>query len=77
LYINKILIRIYNNKPDLKTILKSGYIDCLIKTIEIKDKIDDTYLDILNFYCQEIPNYLNHRAFLNLVKLLTTKQNQK
>lgn len=76
-YINKIILRIFARKPDIKLILKSGYLDCLIKTIEINDKIDDSYIDILFFYCQYIPNYLNHRAFFNLIKLLTTKQNQK
>ncbi len=34
-YINKIVIRIFQRKPDLKLVLKSGYLDCLIKSIEI------------------------------------------
>lgn len=32
-YINKIILRIFARKPDIKLILKSGYLDCLIKTI--------------------------------------------
>lgn len=77
LYINKIIIRIYNKKPDVKLILKSGYLDCLMKAIEIHNEIDDAYIDILLHYCQYIPNYLNHRAFFNLVKLLSSKHNHK
>lgn len=76
-YINKIIIRIFARKPDIKQILKSGYLDCLMKAIEMNEQVDDQYIDILLFYCQHIPNYLNHRAFFNLVKVLTTKQNQK
>lgn len=48
-----------------------------MKAIEMNEQVDDQYIDILLFYCQHIPNYLNHRAFFNLVKVLTTKQNQK
>ncbi len=33
LYINKIIIRIFARKPDIKQILKSGYLDCLMKAI--------------------------------------------
>lgn len=76
-YINKILLRIFARKPDIKIILKSGYLDCLIKTIEINDQIDDGYIDILLHYASSIPNYLNHRTFFVLVKVLTTKINQK
>jgi hypothetical protein len=49
-YINKILLRIFAKKPDIKTLLKSGYLDCLIKTIEINEQIDDSYVDILLHY---------------------------
>lgn len=76
-YINKIVIRIFQRKPDLKLVLKSGYLDCLIKSIEISTEVDDNYIDILLYYCQYIPNYLNHRAFFNIVKVLTSKQNQR
>ena len=32
-YILKIVSRIYHSKPDRETILQSGYLDCLIRTI--------------------------------------------
>lgn len=32
-YILKIISRIYHSKPDRYTILKSGYLDCLVRTI--------------------------------------------
>lgn len=49
-YINKIIVRIFNNKPDIKLILKSGYLDCVMKTIEISKNIDDYFIDIILFY---------------------------
>jgi len=61
----------------MKLVLKSGYLDCLMKALEVSHTVDDGYIDILLHYCQFIPNYLNHRAFFNLVKILTTKQNNK
>lgn len=32
-YINKIVLRIFAKKPDVKLVLKSGYLDCLMKSI--------------------------------------------
>lgn len=34
-YVSKILFRIFSAKPENKLILKSGYLDCLVKTIEV------------------------------------------
>ena len=34
MYINKTLVRIHNSKPALGLVLKSGYLDCLVRTIE-------------------------------------------
>jgi hypothetical protein len=39
MYINKILIRIHSSKQNLALILKSGYLDCLIRTIETVDNL--------------------------------------
>lgn len=33
MYINKILVRIHTSKQNLELILKSGYLDCLVRTI--------------------------------------------
>lgn len=38
-YVSKILLRIYSSKPETKLLLSSGYLDCIIKTIEIADKL--------------------------------------
>lgn len=32
-YILKIISRVYHSKPDKETILKSGYLDCLVRTV--------------------------------------------
>lgn len=77
IYINKIIVRIFSRKPDVKLVVKSGYLDCLMKAMEMNELIEDSYIDIMLHYCQYIPNYLNHRAFFNLVKLLTTQQNHQ
>jgi hypothetical protein len=76
-YVSKILLRIYSSKPETKLLLSSGYLDCIIKTIEIADKLEDIYVDILLRYGEHIPNYLNNRTFMNLVKLLTLRSGVK
>lgn len=76
-YINKAIVRIYLRRPDVKLVMKSGYLDCLMKALEMSDQVDDSFIDIMLHYCQYIPSYLQHRAFFNLVKLLTTKQNHR
>jgi len=38
-YIQKIITRIYLSRPNKDLILKSGYLDCLIRTIETTDNI--------------------------------------
>ena len=43
-YILKIITRIYHSKQAKELILKSGYLDCLIKTIETSDNIEDAYI---------------------------------
>lgn len=43
-YILKIITRIYHSKPDKEVILKSGYLDCLIRTIETAENIEDSYI---------------------------------
>lgn len=48
-----------------------------MKIIEISDHLADYYVDIMLYYSKDIPNYLNHRAFFNLVRLLTSKPNVK
>jgi hypothetical protein len=72
-YILKILIRIYSSKPEREALLKSGYLDCLIRTIETSDNIEDTYIELLCFYSEMMPNFLNKRAFVCLLKMLTKK----
>jgi hypothetical protein len=49
-YILKILTRIYHSKQDIKLIHKSGYLDCLVRTIETIDNLEDSYIDILLYY---------------------------
>lgn len=70
-------MRIFLRKPDVKVILKSGYLDCLMKVIEMNEEINDSYIDIMLHYSEYIPNYLSHRAFFNIVKLLATKHNHQ
>ena len=76
-YVGKILFRIYAAAPETKLLLKSGYLDCLIKTIEIVQVLENAYIDILLHYSKFIPNYLNNRTFFNLVRLLTSKSEEK
>lgn len=74
MYIFKIIMRIYQTKPkpapDL--ILKSGFLDCLVRLIEMTD-VDEKFLDILFHYSPFIPNFLNKRAFSSMIKILTLK----
>jgi hypothetical protein len=53
--------------------LKSGYLDCLIRTIETSENIEDSYIEILYQYSEIIPSFLNKRAFICLIKVLTRK----
>jgi hypothetical protein len=76
-YILKVLTRIYNSKPDKEVIIKSGYLDCLIRTLETADNIEESYIEILYFYSEIMPNFLNKRAFICLIKVLTRKINVK
>ena len=40
-YVLKILTRIHSFKPDINLVLKSGYLDCLVRIIELTDVEDD------------------------------------
>lgn len=77
-YIFKIITRIYHSKPKppLDQILKSGFLDCLVRLIEMTD-VDEKILDILFHYSPHIPNFLNKRAFSSMIKILTIKVNDK
>jgi hypothetical protein len=44
MYINKILMRIDASHPSLELLLKSGYLDCLVRTIETADNLEDIYI---------------------------------
>jgi hypothetical protein len=76
-YILKIISRVYHSKPDKETILKSGYLDCLVRTVETSDTIEDTYIELLYFYSDTIPTFLNKRAFLCLIRALGKKIGSK
>ena len=49
-YILKIISRIYHAKPDKETIVQSGYLDCLVRSVESNEVIDDAYIDLLYIY---------------------------
>lgn len=76
-YILKIITRIYHSKQPKELILKSGYLDCLIKTIETSDNIEDAYIEILYVYSEYLPSFLNKRAFLCLVRIISKKLQNK
>jgi hypothetical protein len=71
-YILKILTRVYQCKPELQLVLKSGYLDCLVRTIEMIE-VEDSHLEILFFYSSHLPNFLNKRAFSCLINILMKK----
>lgn len=75
-YILKSLSRIHLAKPNIKQVMKSGYLDCLVRTIEMIE-VEDGHLEILFFYSQYLPNFLNKRAFSCIIKILTKKINNK
>lgn len=77
MYINKILVRIHNSKPALSLVLKSGYLDCLVRTIETADNLEDVYIEILGSYAKGLPNFINKRAFMCLIRVLTRKIKSK
>jgi len=57
-------------------ILKSGYLDCLVRMIEMAD-VNEFFLDILFHYSPHIPNFLSKRTFSSIIKILTVKVNDK
>ena len=76
-YVAKVLFRIYSAEPEMKLILKSGFLDCLIKMIEVTENLENTYIDILLSYSKNVPNYLNNRAFFAIIRLLSSKYEDK
>lgn len=76
-YVLKILTRIYHSKQNKQLILKSGYLDCLIRTIETTENIQDSYIEILYSYSEYMPSFLNKRAFICLIRVLTRKIQNK
>lgn len=76
-YVFKIITRIYHSKQPIILILKSGYLDCLVRTIETTENLEDSYIDILLFYSQHLPSFLNKRAFMCLIRVLTRKHQNK
>ena len=77
MYISKILVRIHNSKPSIGLVLKSGYLDCLVRTIETADNLEDIYIEILGSYAKGLPNFLNKRAFMCLIRVLTRRLKSK
>jgi len=75
-YIVKTLTRIHQSKQPLSMILKSGYLDCLVRMIEMAD-VNEFFLDILFHYSPHIPNFLSKRTFSSIIKILTVKVNDK
>jgi hypothetical protein len=76
-YILKIITRIYMSKQPAETLQKCGYFDCLIRTIETSDTIEDTYVDILYYFSTSIPSFLNKRAFIAVIRILIKKFQNK
>ena len=54
-------------------LLQSGYLDCLVRSIETSEVIEDAYIDLIYYYSEMMPNFLNKRTFLCLIKILTKK----
>ena len=77
-YVNKILMRIFNKKPPVKQIIKCGYLDCLLKSVDNSPaNVEDSFIDIMLHYSQYFPTYLSTRAFLSLIKFMTIKETNK
>lgn len=76
-YILKIISRVYHSKPDKDTLLKSGYLDCLVRTVETNENVEDTYVDLLYFYADIMPSFLNKRAFNCLIRILGNRIGSK
>lgn len=76
-YIQKIITRIYLSKQNKDLILKSGYLDCLIRTIETTENIEDAYIEILYHFSEYMPSFLNKRSFICLIRVLTKKIQNK
>lgn len=72
LFIIKMIVKVYEAKPPLEQILKSGFLDCLVRLIEMSE-VQENILDILFHYSPHIPNFLNRRTFSSLIKILTVK----
>ena len=62
--------------PSLELVLKGGYLDCLVRMIEMAD-VNEFFLDLLFHYSPYIPNFLSKRAFSSMIKILTVKVNDK
>lgn len=75
-YVLKTLSRIHQCKPAIELVLKSGLLDCLVRTIELCEA-EDSHLEILFFYSSHLPNFLNKRAFSCLIKVLIRKVDSK
>ena len=76
-YINKVLVRVYNSQQPIQLILKSGYLDCLVRAMEISENVDDVHVDIMLYYSKSFPTFLNKRAFMCLIRVLTEKPTSK
>lgn len=70
------ITKIYEGKPPLEQILKGGFLDCMVRLIEMSE-VEENILDILFFYSPHIPNFLNRRTFSSLIKILTVKVTDK
>ena len=72
-YISKSISRICSSNQPIELILKSGYLDCLVRLMEVSEAIEDSHIDIMLFYAKSLPNFLNKRAFMCLIRVLTNK----
>ena len=75
-YIVKAVTRIHQSSPSIEAVLKSGFLDCLVRMIEVAD-VNEFFLDIMFHYSPFIPTFLNKRAFKSMIKVLTIKVNNK
>ena len=75
-YAIKSIFRLYQAKPELGLILKSGFMDCVIRIVETI-KVEDNFLDILFSFAKHLPTFLNKRAFSCLIKVLAQRTANK
>ena len=70
------MFRLHQAKPELGLILKSGFMDCVIRIVETI-KVEDNFLDIMFVHAKHLPTFLNKRAFSCLIKVLAQRTHHK